>query len=86
METFMTIEAHHDTGWKIPYSKADKTRFTNPANDFSMVGIDARHGFKKDSLMPNTGPKMEINEAKEMFINCAKSYLNFKLDELRKAP
>ena len=23
----MTIEAHHDTGWKIPYSKADKTRF-----------------------------------------------------------
>ena len=29
---------------------------------------------------------MEINEAKEMFINCAKSYLNFKLDELRKAP
>lgn len=86
METFMTIEAHHDTNWKIPYSKADKTRFTNPANDFSMVGIDARHGFKKDSLMPNSGPKMEINEAKEMFINCAQSYLNFKLDELRKAP
>ncbi|WP_228719146.1 hypothetical protein [Acinetobacter indicus] len=51
-----------------------------------MVGIDARHGFKKDSLMPNSGPKMEINEAKEMFINCAQSYLNFKLDELRKAP
>ena len=86
METFMTIEAHHDTNWKIPYSKAEKTRFTNPANDFSMVGIDARHGFKKLSSLPSTDSEMELAEAKTMFINCAKSYLSFKLDELRKAP
>ena len=84
METFMTLEKHHDKGWKITYSNTDKSRFSNPANSFSMIGIDSRHGFKADSLKPNNAPKMDIIEAKEMFIKCAKSYLNFKLDELRK--
>lgn len=85
METFDTLEAHHDVEWKRTYSNGKKKKFTNPANDFSMIGIVARHGFKKESLEPNVGPKMELGEAKEMFIECAKSYLRFKMDELRKA-
>jgi len=83
METLMTIQDHHDKEWKMPWTNADKKKFTNPANNFSLVGIDSRHGFKPDSLQPNNSPKMTLNEAKEMFIKCANSYLNFKFNELR---
>ena len=83
METFETLEKHHDTNWTKTYTNSDKTKFSNPANDFSVIGIDSRHGFKKDSLNPNNGPKMNLSEAKTMFIECAKSYLHFKLNELR---
>lgn len=83
METFNTLKNHHDKDWKLSYTKSDFKKFSNPANDFSVVGIDSRHGFTKDSLKQNDGPKMELDEAKSMFIKCAQSYLNFKLQELR---
>lgn len=83
METLETLEKHHESDWKIPYSSQDRAKFTNPANNFSVLGIDSRHGFKKDSLKPNGGPKMELNEAKEMFTNAAKSYLKYKMCELQ---
>lgn len=83
METFETLEMHHDKNWKKTYTNADKGKFTNPANSFNVIGIDSRHGFKKDSLKPNNSDKMELVEAKKMFIECAKSYLYFKLNELR---
>ncbi len=86
METFETLEKHHDQNWEKTYTKADKGKFTNPANSFSVIGIDSRHGFKKDSLKPNNNPKMELSEAKTMFINCAKSYLEYKFQELRNIP
>lgn len=83
METFETLEKYHDQDWRKTYSSQDKTKFTNPANNFGVIGIDSRHGFKQDSLKPNNGPKMELLEAKTMFVECAQSYLNFKLQELR---
>jgi len=86
METFETLEKYHDKGWKKTYNNQDKSKFTNPANNFGVIGIGSRHGFKSDSLKPNKGPKMELSEAKKMFINCAVSYLEFKLAELRNTP
>lgn len=86
METFETLEKYHDQNWKKTYTNQEKAKFTNPANNFGVIGIDSRHGFKPDSLKPNNGPKMELNEAKKMFIDCAKSYLHFKLVELRNPP
>lgn len=83
METLNTLKNHHDKDWIVPYSKSDFKKFSNPANDFSVVGIDSRHGFTTESLKPNNTKKMELGEAKTMFINCAHSYLNFKLQELR---
>lgn len=83
METFETLKNHHDKDWNTTYTKSKIKQFSNPANDFSVIGIDSRHGFTPTSLMPNTGPKMGLNEAKTMFIECAKSYLHFKLNELR---
>ena len=83
METLETLEALHDKAWKRTYSKADRTKFTNPANNYSLIGIDSRHGFKLDSLKENTGSSMSLIEAKQMFIDCTKSYLNFKFNELK---
>lgn len=83
METLETIEKYHDKGWSITYSKADKTKFTNPANNFSLLQIDARHGLKFDSLKPNSGNKMTLDEAKIMFRKCAYSYLQYKYEEFK---
>ncbi|MHA3062064.1 hypothetical protein ACX1N5_15650 [Acinetobacter sp. ANC 4636] len=82
METLETIEKYHDKSWRKNYTNQDKAKFTNPANNFAVIGIDSRHGFKQDSLKQNNGPKMSLNEAKSMFIKCAQSYLNFKFNEL----
>lgn len=83
METLETIEKHHDKGWSITYSKADRTKFTNPANNFSLLQIDARHGLKFDSLKPNSGSKMTLDEAKIMFRTCTHSYLQYKFEEFK---
>lgn len=83
METLDTLEKNHDKGWKNTYTATDKRKFTNPANNYSLIGIDSRHGFKPDSMSANTSTAMTLIEAKNMFIESVKSYLNFKLNELR---
>lgn len=81
METLETIENHHDRKWSVTYTRADRTKFTNPANNFSLLQIDARHGLKPDSLRPNSGSRMTLDEAKLMFRRCACSYLKYKFEE-----
>ena len=83
METLETIEKHHDKGWSITYTKAERTKFTNPANNFSLLQIDARHGLKFESLKPNSGNIMTLDEAKIMFRTCTLSYLKYKYEELK---
>ncbi|WP_065342046.1 hypothetical protein [Acinetobacter gyllenbergii] len=83
METLETIEKYHDKSWSVTYTKADRTKFTNPANNFSLLKIDARHGLKFDSLKPNSNNKMSLDEAKHMFRECAISYLRYKFEELK---
>lgn len=46
---------------------------------------DARHGLKFDSLKPNSGNKMPLNEAKIMFMICAHSYLQYKFEEFKES-
>lgn len=81
METLETIESHHDKKWSVTYTRADRTKFTNPANNFSLLQIDARHGLKPDSLRPNSTNRMTLDEAKLMFKRCAYSYLKYKFEE-----
>ncbi|KYQ82968.1 hypothetical protein AWW72_16420 [Acinetobacter sp. NRRL B-65365] len=83
METLETISEHHDKGWKPSYSKAEKKKFTNPANNFNLLQIDSRHGFKFDALDNNPGQKMSFDEAKMMFKRCAHSYLKYKFEEMK---
>ena len=83
METLETLEKHYDKGWKVNYSREDRKKFTNPANNYSLIGIDSRHGFKKDSLDHNNYPLMSLIEAKKLFIGCSKSYLEYKFNELK---
>lgn len=85
METLETIEQYHDKDWSVTYSKANRKKFTNPANNFSLIQIDARHGLKFDSLKSNSGSIMPLDEAKLMFKDCALSYLNYKFEEFKRS-
>ena len=83
METLETISEHHDKGWSPTYSKSDKKKFTNPANNFNLLQIDSRHGFKFDALDNNPGQKMSLDDARIMFRRCAYSYLKYKYQEMK---
>ena len=72
-----TMETHAEMkGKKIPGTKAARGRFTNNANNFSLVGYDARHGLKALSDRENTETAMSLQEAHAFITDKCKSYLN----------
>ncbi|TPG89799.1 hypothetical protein EAH72_30950 [Pseudomonas caspiana] len=72
-----TMETHAELkGMKIPGTKADRGRFTNNANNFSLVGYDAPHGLKLLSARENTEAVMTLEEAHVFITGRCKGYLN----------
>ncbi|MEW5511973.1 hypothetical protein ABGT16_05070 [Pseudomonas asiatica] len=72
-----TMETHAKLKEKeIPGSKAERGRFTNNANNFSLVGYDARHGLKALSDRQNTETAMSLREAHAFITGRCKGYLN----------
>lgn len=72
-----TMETHAMLkGLKIPGTKAARKRFTNNANNFSLVGYDARHGLQKLSERENTETPMSLQEAYAFITSQCKGYLN----------
>lgn len=72
-----TMETHAELkGVSIPGTKADKKRFTNNANNFSLVGYDARHGLQVLSDRENTATVMSLAEAHTFVTGRCKGYLN----------
>jgi len=55
-------------------AEADRKSFTNTANNFSLSGFDARHGFKEVTKQNKT-PAMTIDGAYEFVSGIAKRYL-----------
>lgn len=71
-----TMETHAKLkGATIPGTAAARERFTNNANNFSLVGYDARHGLKPVGKK-NTGAVMSIEQAHEFITGICKAYLN----------
>jgi hypothetical protein len=72
-----TMETHAKLkGKEIPGTKAERGRFTNNANNFSLVGYDARHGLKTLSDRQNTETAMSLQEAHAFITGRCKGYLN----------
>lgn len=72
-----TMETHAELkGMKIPGARADRGRFTNNANNFSLVGYDARHGLQPLSNRENTVAVMTLQEAHAFITGRCKGYLN----------
>lgn len=72
-----TMETHAKLkGKEIPGAKAERGRFTNNANNFSLVGYDARHGLKALSERENTESVMSLQEAHAFITGRCKGYLN----------
>lgn len=72
-----TMETHAKLkGREIPGTKAERGRFTNNANNFSLVGYDARHGLKALSERQNTETAMSLEEAHAFITDRCKGYLN----------
>ncbi|KAB0498260.1 hypothetical protein [Pseudomonas lini] len=78
METMETLA--RQKGFSVPVAKTAKSRFTNNANNFDVVGYDARHG-----LMPkgkdNPVEPMTLEEGHVFITGFCKSYLNLAYPE-----
>ncbi|MDH0426621.1 hypothetical protein [Stutzerimonas stutzeri] len=53
---------------------AERKRFTNTANNFSLAGFDSRHGFKQ-IVKENKTPSMKLEEAHAYVTGLCKRYL-----------
>lgn len=71
-----TMETHAKLkGASIPGTAAARERFTNNANNFSLVGYDARHGLKPAGKK-NSVTVMTIEQAHDYISGVCKAYLN----------
>ncbi|PPD11291.1 hypothetical protein, partial [Methylophilus sp.] len=61
-----------------PISSTDRKEFTNSANNFSIVGLDSRHGYKLVSKQNKT-KAMSLSDGEAMLISAAVQYLKFAL-------
>ena len=52
----------------------ERSSFTNTANNFSLAGFGARHGFKQ-AVKANKTPSMQLDQAHAFVTSMAKSYL-----------
>ncbi|MGS0497361.1 hypothetical protein ACU8V4_09235 [Pseudoalteromonas mariniglutinosa] len=75
-KTLETLEELSDkTGIAISVDKKLRKSFTNTANNFTLSGLDSRHGFKQ-ALKENKTPSMKLSEAHLFIASIAKDYLN----------
>lgn len=75
-KTLETLEAlSKKTGIAISVDKKLKQAFTNTANNYTLSGLDSRHGFKQ-AVKENKTPSMELSEAHSFIASIAQEYLN----------
>lgn len=65
----------------IDINKKDRQKFTSTANNFSLSGLDSRHGFKQVVKENKTGA-MSIEEAYTFVLKLAKDYINMVTRQL----
>lgn len=65
-------------GQRLCVDSSERKRFTNAANNYSLSGIHARHGFKENLKKNKTGV-MNLNEAHDFIRNLAKQYVQLLL-------
>lgn len=63
------------TGINIIVDESQRKAFKNTANNYSLSGLDSRHGFKK-TIKDNTSASMNLDEAHTFLSEIAKQYLN----------
>lgn len=64
---------------------AEKEKFTKPANNFSIVGLSARHGYKTIVKPINLSNCFSVEESEKFVHNHVRKYLKWKLDEFHKS-
>jgi hypothetical protein len=75
-KTLETIESlSKKTKINLSINKKKRGLFTNTANNFSLSGLESRHGFKQ-VIKENKTPSMEVDEAHQFVSEIAKEYLN----------
>lgn len=71
----------HEDGFSSPLSSRLKTSITKPANNFSILGLQARHGFQGEHY-ENNQETLNLNTASEYMLQAIKPYFNFLLNEI----
>jgi hypothetical protein len=75
LETVETLAKKESVAINI--NTKERKSFTNVANNYSLSGLDSRHGFKQNIKNNNT-KKMTMNEAHQFIRSVAMSYLKQK--------
>ncbi|WP_319783984.1 hypothetical protein [Oceanisphaera sp. IT1-181] len=75
-KTLETLEVlSKKSGVEITVDKKLRKAFTNTANNYTLSGLDSRHGFKQ-AVKENKTPSMELSEAHSFVASIAKGYLD----------
>ncbi|WP_420366925.1 hypothetical protein [Acinetobacter baumannii] len=65
--------------------ESEKEKLTKPANNFSLVGLYARHGYKQHVKPINTTNCFSLDEAKNFVYKHVKRYIVWKVSEFHKS-
>jgi hypothetical protein len=80
-----SVESHAEAGKiDLKIDKAQRTAFTNTANNYSLSGFESRHGFKQ-IVKQNKTASMSIDQAYAFIAGIAKQYLGAKYGERGRA-
>ncbi|QEZ48756.1 hypothetical protein [Cupriavidus oxalaticus] len=71
METIKEVAKLHKV--ELYFDEKEKDAFHNTANNFSIAGFDARHGFKHN-VKANKTAKMDLSDGYTFVVNMAKEY------------
>lgn len=71
-----TVETHSEAkNIDLNIDKSERSAFRNTANNYSLSGLDSRHGFK-ESVKINKTASMTLDQAHRFISSAARSYLS----------
>ncbi|CAI3952462.1 hypothetical protein [Commensalibacter papalotli (ex Botero et al. 2024)] len=59
--------------------KKNRDRLTRPANNFSILGLSSRHGYKPNATAKKQDDDFSLSEAKEFVFSHVKNYLSWRV-------
>lgn len=70
---------------KVLDFKSQTEKLTKPANNFSIVGLNSRHGYVSSNRTINTANCFTLSEAKAFVLEHVRKYISWKIDKFHES-